>query len=181
MPLQKINLKTQSQWTNTDIDNALNLKANDNAVVHNSWDETISWVKTFNGNIWIGTTTNPTEKLEVNGDILSQWGSWLSNIRLWADWDKNIEFRNSDWSDPTSITRPSWTKDLWYYNWWYQFYIKDWGNVWIWTTAPTEKLEVNGNTVITWAKVNVANIPTSDPSVAWDLWNDSGTVKISAW
>ena len=37
------------------------------------------------------------------------------------------------------------------------------------------------NSVTTIAgKVNIANIPTSDPSVAGEIWSDSGTLKISA-
>jgi len=43
-----------------------------------------------------------------------------------------------------------------------------------------EAVDVNGNLAVTGAQVDFTNLPTSDPAVAGRLWNDSGTVKISA-
>ena len=43
-----------------------------------------------------------------------------------------------------------------------------------------EAVDVNGNLTVTGAQVDFTNLPTSDPAVAGRLWNDSGTVKISA-
>lgn len=50
---------------------------------------------------------------------------------------------------------------------------------------PTEieiddKLKVDGHLEVTGAQVDFTALPTSDPTVAGRLWNDSGTVKISA-
>ena len=204
----------------------LNLKADDNAVVHTTWNETISWEKTFNDNVWINTT-NPTERLEVSWNIkttaefrqittsravgndkrVKNWNNngWIKFVEYidadWAVvWNKTWQLwgyplQSSDWAAVwydrflsvwyDNYTEDSNWKSLWTQQKWFQVnaskhLLLDW-NVWINTSTPTEKLEVNGNTVITWAKVNVANIPTSDPSVAWDLWNDNWTVKISAW
>lgn len=39
---------------------------------------------------------------------------------------------------------------------------------------------VTGNLSVSGAQVSFTNLPTSDPAVAGRLWNDSGTVKISA-
>ena len=43
-----------------------------------------------------------------------------------------------------------------------------------------DNLKVDGNLQVTGAQVDFTNLPTSNPSVAGRLWNDSGTVKISA-
>jgi len=43
-----------------------------------------------------------------------------------------------------------------------------------------EKLKVDGHLEVTGAQVDFSGLPTSDPSVAGRLYNDSGTVKISA-
>ena len=51
--------------------------------------------------------------------------------------------------------------------------IRSSGNVGIGTDNPTKKFHVAGT-------VMFSSLPTSDPSVAGELWNDSGTVKISA-
>ena len=287
MPLQKINLKTQSQWTNTDIDNALNLKADDNAVVHTTWNENISWVKTFNGNVWINTI-NPTEKLDVSWNIktTAEFRQITTSRSIWNDkrvknwnnngWIKFVEYIDADWavvwnktwqlwgyplqsSDWAAVwydrflsvwydnyTEDSNWKSLWTQQKWFQVnaskhLLLDW-NVWIWTDAPQAKTHIKwawdllrvdnnswntrflvknnweikftDNTTCTpsywpnfalasntdwwqyrfknsdwtwllriwWTwNISMPNIPTSDPSIAWELWNDSGTVKISAW
>ena len=63
--------------------------------------------------------------------------------------------------------------------------VVDTGNVGIGTTAPTEKLHVVGDALITGGlEVNAANIDfrglgTSDPGVVGRLWQDSGILKIS--
>ena len=41
-------------------------------------------------------------------------------------------------------------------------------------------VSVTGNLVADGSQIDFTNLPTSDPSVAGRLWNDSGTVKISA-
>ncbi len=43
-----------------------------------------------------------------------------------------------------------------------------------------DKLKVDGHLEVTGAQVDFTALPTSDPTVAGRLWNDSGTVKISA-
>ena len=50
------------------------------------------------------------------------------------------------------------------------------------TTNSDLTLSANGTGAvsITPTKIMMANLPTSDPSVAGQLWNDSGTLKVSA-
>jgi hypothetical protein len=50
------------------------------------------------------------------------------------------------------------------------------------TTNSDLTLSANGTgaVAITPTKIMMANLPTSDPSVAGQLWNDSGTLKVSA-
>tara|TARA_R100001086_G_scaffold237750_1_gene161976 strand:- start:674 stop:1387 length:714 start_codon:yes stop_codon:yes gene_type:complete len=43
-----------------------------------------------------------------------------------------------------------------------------------------DKLKVDGHLEVTGAQIDFTALPTSNPSVAGRLWNDSGTVKISA-
>jgi hypothetical protein len=43
-----------------------------------------------------------------------------------------------------------------------------------------ELMTVNGNTTITGDVVKMTNLPTSDPSVAGQLWNNSGVINISS-
>lgn len=43
-----------------------------------------------------------------------------------------------------------------------------------------DKLKVDGHLEVTGAQVDFSGLPTSDPTVAGRLYNDSGTVKISA-
>lgn len=52
-----------------------------------------------------------------------------------------------------------------------------------WVDATTAKLTTGvggGKAKLELASLNLSSIPTSDPAVAGDLWNDSGTLKISA-
>ena len=49
--------------------------------------------------------------------------------------------------------------------------------------SPTQYIQLDGSdvsTVIHTIKVLMPNLPTSDPSVAGQLWNDNGTLKIAA-
>ena len=45
-------------------------------------------------------------------------------------------------------------------------------------TKTSTGISVTGNAVIS-SNIHAANLPTSDPSVVGQFWNDSGTVKVS--
>lgn len=53
-------------------------------------------------------------------------------------------------------------------------------NTHIFKVAETGDVTVTGNLQVDGSQVDFTNLPTSDPTVAGRLWNDSGTVKISA-
>ena len=53
-------------------------------------------------------------------------------------------------------------------------------NTHIFKVAETGDVTVTGNLQVDGSQVDFTNLPTSDPAVAGRLWNDSGTVKISA-
>ena len=46
--------------------------------------------------------------------------------------------------------------------------------------AATSVTSIATGTLNTTGAVIMANLPTSDPTVAGQLWNDTGTVKVSA-
>ena len=145
------------------------------------------FVSGTNGNVGIGTTA-PSEKLEVAGVIKLPFHSnnsyYLSQDNGTFGYGKMRPFNNSGF----------YTFDTYYlYNGGYKFLyngteqmrITSAGNVGIGTTAPTEKLHVVGDALITGGlEVNAANIDfrglgTSDPGVVGRLWQDSGILKIS--
>ena len=112
-----------------------------------------------NGNVWIWTTI-PGYKLEVNWAWKFEdtwiWETWdvtaWANIRMWWQWRIDSE------------------SNLMFHVWGSQrLYIKNTGNVWIWTNAPTEKLEVNGN-------VKVKNIYSEKYNISSSLANTWITV-----
>lgn len=47
------------------------------------------------------------------------------------------------------------------------------------STAERVRIEESGNLLLTQG-INAVNLPTSDPAVAGQFWNDSGTLKVSA-
>lgn len=48
------------------------------------------------------------------------------------------------------------------------------------TAITTASLTVTGASVIDGADVTMANLPTSDPTVAGQLWSNSGVLTVSA-
>ena len=123
------------------------------------------------GNVWIWTNA-PSTKLEVN---------WNTNI-IW-----NLEYDSSTFRNPTSWTieldweedwmryRFSWTSTpKWirldnYDTVWIEL-SRDWdayfaGNVWIWTTAPGHKLDVNWNIRTSGRSLYFG---TADQRIYWD-------------
>ena len=115
------------------------------------------------GNVGIGTSS-PSDRLDVRGTVL--WGSAAqgrltnSGADIFVDsvgTAGNIILRNN----PTGAGTTE------------RMRIDSSGNVGIGTSAPSTKLHVDGT-------VRFQNLPTTDPGVSGALWNDAGTLKISA-
>lgn len=99
-------------WTlsnQVDLQNALNAKANDSAVVHNTWAETIAWTKTFSTSpvvpskttaAWDNATTIATEaQVYKKQDTLVSW----TNIKT-INWNSILGSWNITVSSSTTTT-----------------------------------------------------------------------------
>lgn len=81
------------EWTlsdQIDLKNALDAKADDTAVVHNTWNETVAWIKTFSSSPVIPAPTNNTDaatKKYVDDQVsaATQWA--VSDAAYSASWD----------------------------------------------------------------------------------------------
>ncbi len=145
-------------------------------------------------NVWIWTT-NPKAKLDVNGNVRTEriqiggannW-SWLNDTINWYDnwmdgsdgalfvplhqkWTENSDLRlyiTDNSNDKFSI----WWNTCWGWNCGdlnkasnVATFVANW-NVWIWTTDPKAKLDVNGDIRANWV------YKTSCPSWMYKYWN----------
>jgi len=164
-------------------------------LVHKTWDESISWTKTFTDGVNFNLDT---EKLAfnsaVNGDnniLFNIYGgdTWYSKIRLdfrryrgtksnptaaqEGDVLWNIDWHAFNGTNYTSMwgieVRAGQVVD-WQTHWIWAFNIHN-ANVWIWTSTPTEKLDVNGN-----IKVNNRFFTATDYKTYYvnqTSWNDN--------
>lgn len=78
---------------------ALNLKANDSAVVHKSGTETITGVKNFTNSVNIGTTSVPNQlsvkgSLIVDGDIIQNGGSYETQVETIRSTNDKVVLRD---------------------------------------------------------------------------------------
>lgn len=80
-------------WTlsdQTDLQNALNAKANDSDVVKLSWNQTVSWVKTFNSSPSVPTPTNNSDAATKKyvDDTSSSSAAWkVSDTAYASSWN----------------------------------------------------------------------------------------------
>lgn len=92
------NTQTSAEWWNitwtlsdqTDLNTALSAKADDSGVVHNTWAETIAWVKTFSSSPIVPTPTNNTDaatKKYVDDQVFVAITGVVTDTAYWTSWD----------------------------------------------------------------------------------------------
>ena len=110
-----------------------------------TWNQTIWWTKTF--------STTITSKFTWTWWSGSYLSSLSDNSRQWLFW-----IRNGAWSDRFSFQYFDWSI------WQSDTLVLKGTNVWIWTSTPTNKLDVSGNTNTTsfsiWGWWTVTSIST---------------------
>lgn len=92
------------------------------------------------GNVGIGTA-NPGVKLQVNTTTdwnIARFIGLSSSLYLQSE----ANYFSLYWYDSLSAAKDINISAIWW--WTQQLYLKNNGNVWIWTISPAEKLEVNG-------------------------------------
>jgi hypothetical protein len=124
------------------------------------WKIIIDW-----SNVWIWTTS-PTHSLHVkswtNPALLiendTSW-AWMT-VNPWNAWSKEWDFwANNLWAHIYSRTDSA-----------YRLTVNNNGNVWIWTTTPSEKLEVNGNLKVNWKFIPKSVYRGNLPNWWWSSW-----------
>lgn len=158
-----INLKANATdvYTKTQVDSALWAKANDSAVVHIAWTETVTWLKTYTG--WLAVLQNsPSAQASfwVTSDHsgISLLSFWTTTWNYWVilQWSNALY----SWIWRMSIVSEWAWSEILFATWWAwneRLRILADGKVWIWTSSPTELLEVSGNIKNTGVGINTEN------------------------
>ena len=140
-----------------------------------NWQEKVT-IKD-NWNVWIWTT-DPQAKLDVNGNTKINWKGYFP-LHINTDKDGGLVITHSnDWNKRVEYST-RW--DGWFriYQWTLGGDIissdRNW-NVWIWTTDPKAKLDVNGdmnvrwNIYLKWKRVATINDIQSSNSISrWSI------------
>ena len=148
----------------------------DNITFSHWWTERMRIDST--GNVWIWTTT-PWYKLEVQWDMKINNDPWSANLtkhllidsnwwwqlRLWADTDHS-------WIQ-SHKNQPLYINELWNNT----IINPNWANVWIWTTDPNAKLDINWE-IHTWGSYgNISWVAIH----GWTLTLSAWTTKTLTW
>ena len=162
-------------WTlsnQVDLQNALNAKANDSAVVHNTWAETIAWTKTFSTSpvvpskttaAWNNATTIATEaQVYKKQDTLVSWTNikTVNSTSLLGSGNIAVQPTLVSWTNIKTINSTSllgsgniainqvpssWTT----------WYVLTKTSNWYWWAAPTGWISLDANSPITVSKLRV--------------------------
>lgn len=179
--------RTGAEWGNitwtlsnqTDLNTALTAKANDSNVVHLSWDETITWVKTFTANSW-NVGWNPaviSPRMRINwqagsNKFKSQLDIWKGNIKKWYLWyfeesGKNrFEFASEDTGVPFYLGLMPWQQNN------LSIAIT---NQWIWKWWTSDTYSADKVFAVIWDLDNRIISSSTAPSspTEWQLWYDT--------
>lgn len=124
-----------------------------------SFDTDTLHINSTNNRVWVGTIS-PWEKLEIYAPtypfLMFQNASTTNWFRVWYEANSYALIDNLE-NAPIVFRTNAWAERM---------RIDAGGNIWIGTTSP-------------WSKLSVVWLPTSSSWLsAWDIWNDSGTLKI---
>lgn len=135
-----------------------------------------------NGNVWIGTT-NPSTSFEVNKDTGTSFNgvNALVNIYRGVSSGANAWMVLGYYSNGSVVT--GWVIKsisnlplfLWTTNSAQTLTLNDNGNVWIGTTSPLTKIDLNDGTDIGTASINLGTHNTPDTLGGWITWRPNFT------
>jgi len=157
-PVAEINEEMRSAINTLDAD-----KADDTAVVHNTWNETIAWIKTFSSSPIVPTPTTDYQvapKKYVD-DLLASVSATVSSAIAWEDLTAWNALFVADWteilSEETETSYSAWTTDQW--RWAYDDWstVSSWGQTFtVWTNAINViKLKLDLVKQWSWSIVNI--------------------------
>lgn len=128
--------------TNTDIieenfDNLNNGKAEDNAVVKLTWNQTIDWVKQFEKELALKHLTTPTNP-----------ASWYNKLYFKDDW--KLYYLNSAWVE---------TKVWGWWGWWGWTQMYEWNIDWQTFNGMIARFTVRAGQTLSGVKITSASLP----------------------
>jgi hypothetical protein len=155
------------EWTlsnQVDLQNTLNAKANDSAVVHNSWAETINGTKTFwtspvvpsktaaATNTWTAIATEA--QVYKKQDTLVSWTNikTVNSNSLLGSWNLSLNEVPSWWNNWDVLTNVSWTPTWVAPSSWWITNETTWTTttvtkIWAWTEAEYALITPNATTI----------------------------------
>lgn len=168
-------LKTQV-YTKSEVDTSLSSKANDSAVVHKTWNESVDWLKSFlqvvysnwsNSTNWLWLAANGSDHVYYGWYVNltrkayvwypGAWNTTFQVVNEYANWDINFQ---TNWTGKVKV---NWV-EIWTWGWtwtakicyegflpWVQLVGRVWLNVSWQIIATSSKFKICLSTLPTWA------------------------------
>lgn len=169
-------------WTlsnQTDLQNALDAKADDSAVVHKAWNETVTWVKTFTANSgvidWTPAIITPRLRIDWqtgSNKFKSQIDFWKGTAKKWYLWyfeenNKNrFEFASEQTSIPFYLGLMPWQSNN------KTIAITNDG-IWRWWTADVFSTDKVFSVIGDLDKRIIASSTAPSSPIQWQVWYDT--------